>query len=165
MPCPSQRLNAIFILADDLGWADLRCYGGSFYETPHLDRLAAQGVRFTQAYAACPVCSPTRAAAMTGKYPARIGLTDFIGGTRRGKLNPAPYLDHLPLQETTVAEVYQSAGYATGFVGKWHLGGKGFGPLEQGFNFNVAGSRGVLPRLTSALTKCPPSATARKANT
>ena len=133
------RPNVVFILADDLGWADLGCYGSRFYETPHLDRLAARGVRFTQAYAACPVCSPTRAAAMTGKYPARLQLTDFIGGARRGKLNPAAYLDHLPLEETTLAEVFRSAGHATGFVGKWHLGGQGFGPLDQGFGSNVAG--------------------------
>jgi len=139
LPDPA-RPNVVFILADDLGWADLGCYGSSFYETPHLDRLAARGVRFTQAYAACPVCSPTRAAAMTGKYPARLHLTDFIGGTRRGKLSPAAYLDHLPLHETTVAEVFKSAGYTTGFVGKWHLGGQGFSPLDQGFGSNVAGS-------------------------
>ena len=139
------RLNVIFILADDLGWADLGCYGSTFDETPHLDRLAAQGVRFTQAYAACPVCSPTRAAAMTGKYPARLHLTDYIGGFKRGKLNPAPYLDHLPLEETTVAKAFQSAGYATGFVGKWHLGGQGFGPLDQGFGWNLAGSARGAP--------------------
>jgi arylsulfatase A-like enzyme len=139
------RPNVVFILADDLGWADLGCYGSRFYETPHLDRLAARGVRFTQAYAVCPVWSPTRAAALTGRYPARIHLTDFIGGTRRGKLNPTAYLDHLPLEETTVAEVFRSAGYGTGFVGKWHLGGQGFSPLDQGFGSNVAGSgRGTL---------------------
>ncbi len=134
------RPNVIFIIADDLGWADLGCYGSPFHETPHLDRLAAGGVRFTQAYAACPVCSPTRAAAMTGLYPARLHLTDYIGGTRRGKLIPAAYLDHLPLEQSTVAEVFHAVGYATGFVGKWHLGGRGFGPLERGFISNVAGS-------------------------
>src|ERR1700712_4952451 len=77
-----KRLNIVFILADDLGWRDLGCYGSSFYETPHLDKLASQGMRFTQAYAACSVCSPTRASIMTGKYPARLHLTNFIGGAK-----------------------------------------------------------------------------------
>ncbi|CAN5316606.1 sulfatase [soil metagenome] len=126
-------LNIIFILADDLGVHDLGCYGSTFYETPNLDRLAAQGVRFTQAYAACPVCSPTRAAFMTGQYPARTGVTDFIGGSRKGKLLPAPYAHQLALDQFTVAEAFREAGYATGMAGKWHLGTKGFPPEKQGF--------------------------------
>lgn len=133
------RPNFVFILADDLGWRDLGCYGSTFYETPRLDRLAAIGMRFTQAYAACCVCSPTRASIMTGKYPARLHLTDYIPGARRGKLNPAPYLHELPLAEVTIAEALKELGYTTGFVGKWHLGGRGFYPENQGFDINVGG--------------------------
>ena len=128
------RLNVIFILADDLGAHDLGCEGSTFYETPNLDRLARQGVRFTQAYAACPVCSPTRAAFMTGKYPARTGVTDFIGGSRKGKLLPAEYAHQLSLDEFTLAEAFKEAGYVTGMAGKWHLGTKGFEPEKQGFD-------------------------------
>src|SRR3954469_25470849 len=94
------RPNFVFILADDLGWADLGCYGSTFYETPNLDRLARDGMRFTDAYAACCVCSPTRASIMTGKYPARLGLTDWLPGKKDSpvlKLNRPPLLDHLPL--------------------------------------------------------------------
>lgn len=131
--------NIIFIIADDLGARDLGCDGSSFYETPNLDRLAARGMRFTQAYAACPVCSPTRASVMTGKYPARVGITDYIPGALRGKLNPAPYLHELPLAEFTIAEALKAAGYATAAIGKWHLGGEGFYPDRQGFDLNVAG--------------------------
>src|SRR5437667_8069848 len=87
-------LNFLFILIDDMGWRDLGCYGSTFYETPNLDKLAAQGMRFTNAYAACPVCSPTRASILTGKYPARVGVTDYIGGKARGRLIDAPYIDH-----------------------------------------------------------------------
>jgi len=131
--------NIIFILADDLGYADLNCYGSTFYETPNLDRLAAQGMRFTSAYAACPVCSPTRGSLLTGKYPPRFEVTDFIGGNRTGKLIPASYKNHLELEEVTVAEALKSAGYVTGFIGKWHLGGKGFWPEQQGFDVNLGG--------------------------
>lgn len=134
-------LNVVFILADDLGWTDLGCFGSSFYETPHLDALAARGMRFVQAYAACPVCSPTRASILAGKYPARMNTTDYFGGGRKGKLLPAPYVNRLPLEELSMAEAFQAAGYATCFVGKWHLGGKGFHPEDQGFDANIGGFR------------------------
>lgn len=135
----SPRLNVVFILIDDMGWRDLVSYGSTFYETPNVDRLAAQGMKFTNAYAACPVCSPTRASIMTGQYPARVGITDFIGGHNHGKLNPAPYLDHLPLEQVTLAEALHDAGYQTWHIGKWHLGGKGYWPTDQGFDVNVGG--------------------------
>lgn len=134
--------NIVLIVADDLGWADLGCYGSKFYRTPHLDKLAAGGRRFSQAYSACPVCSPTRAALMTGKHPARLHLTDWLPG--RGDL-PAQRLlrpkfrQELPLEEVTLAESLKAAGYATGHVGKWHLGGEGFGPTNQGFDMSIAG--------------------------
>ena len=137
-----QRPNIIFILADDLGWRDLGCYGSAFYETPNLDRLAKQGVRFTNAYAACNVCSPTRASILTGKYPARLHLTDWLPGRKdspKQKLLRPPILDHLPLEELTVAEALKEAGYATAFIGKWHLGGAEFYPEKQGFDVNIAG--------------------------
>lgn len=154
--------NVVFILADDLGWKDLGCTGSSFYETPNLDRLAKQGVRYTQAYSACTVCSPTRAAIMTGRYPARLHLTDYIPGARRGKLNPAPYLHQLPLEEVTIAEALKEGGYRTGHVGKWHLGGPGFYPDRQGFDVNIAGcEKGSPPSYFSpyrnpTLTDGPP---------
>ncbi len=134
--------NVVLILADDLGGADLGCYGSTFHKTPHLDALAKQGVRFTDAYAACPVCSPTRAALMTGKYPARLGITDWLPGQpdRPGHKLSRPSLPlQLPLEEVTLAERLKAAGYATASIGKWHLGGKGFGPNEQGFDVNVGG--------------------------
>ena len=144
-----RRPNIVFVLADDLGYADLGCFGSTFYETPDLDRLAASGIRFTQAYAACPVCSPTRASIMTGKYPARLKLTDFLKGNRSPKdspILPAPYADELALEEVTVAEILRQAGYATGHVGKWHLGGKGFWPEDQGFDFNAGGCASGMPK-------------------
>ena len=138
-----KKLNFVFILVDDLGWTDLGCYGSSFYDTPNIDKLAASGMRFTNAYAACPVCSPTRASIMTGKYPARIDLTDFLKGGRRGKMIPAKYKDEMPLEEVTIAEALKGSGYATFFAGKWHLGGEGFWPEKQGFDVNKGGwSRG-----------------------
>lgn len=142
------RPNFLFVLVDDLGWKDLGCYGSHFYETPNIDKLAATGVRFTRAYAACPVCSPTRASIMTGKYPARLGVTDYISpsGTnqpdkwkRKTKLLPAQYVDRLQLSERTIAEALQEAGYATFFAGKWHLGPEGFWPEDQGFDVNQGG--------------------------
>lgn len=138
----AERLNFVFILVDDMGWADGGCFGSRFYQTPHLDRLAADSVRFTQAYAACAVCSPTRAALLTGKSPARLHLTDWIGG------EPAPkdsrfvlpdWQKHLPLEEITLAEALQPLGYATAHIGKWHLGGPAFFPERQGFDVNIAG--------------------------
>jgi arylsulfatase A len=140
---PQRPPNVVLILVDDLGWTDLGAYGSTFYETPNLDRLAAQGMRFTQAYAN-PVCSPTRAALMTGREAARIGITDWIPGrTNRPdqRLLQAPQLPHLPLEETTLAEMLGSAGYATAHIGKWHLGGPGFLPEDQGFDLNVAGTQ------------------------
>ena len=136
------RPNVILIVGDDLGAVDLGCYGSKFHRTPNLDRLAAEGRKFTQAYSGSPVCSPTRAALMTGKHPARLHLTDWLPGRRdfpAQKLLKPTIRQELPLEEVTVAERLKEAGYATGHVGKWHLGGAGFGPREQGFDVNIAG--------------------------
>jgi arylsulfatase A-like enzyme len=132
------RWNVVLILADDLGWHDLGCSGSTFYETPAIDRLASQGMRFTTAYSACNVCSPTRASIMTGKYPARLHTTNFFGGDRRGALLPPKYRQSLPLEETTLAEAFKQGGYRTGFSGKWHLGGKGSLPSDHGFDVVMA---------------------------
>jgi len=152
---PPRRPNLVFLLADDMGWRDVGCYGSTFYETPNIDRLAAQGMRFTDAYAACPVCSPTRASIMTGKYPARLGTTDYFGApqpdtvarhwTRDKPLLPARYLDHLPLEEVTIAEALKANGYRTFFAGKWHLGGRGYWPEDQGFDINIGGCASGMP--------------------
>jgi arylsulfatase A-like enzyme len=125
--------NVVLILADDLGWSDLGCSGSTFYETPAIDRLAAQGMRFNQAYAAANVCSPTRASIMTGKYPARLHTTNFFGGNRRGKLLPPQYRQFLPPEEISLAKALAQAGYRTWFGGKWHLGGQGSQPKDHGF--------------------------------
>jgi len=144
-----QLPNVIFILADDLGWKDLGCYGSTFYETPNLDSLAKRGMRFTDAYAACCVCSPTRASILTGKYPARLHLTDWLPGKKDSpelKLNRAPLIDHLPLEQTTFATRLQKQGYKTAFMGKWHLGSKEYFPEHHGFDINIAGcGRGSPP--------------------
>jgi len=152
----NRRPNFVFILVDDLGWSDLGCFGSTFYETPHCDRLAAEGMRFTNAYAACPVCSPTRASILAGKYPARMATTDWFGApqpdsvgthwTKDKPLLPAPYVEQLPLEEVTVAEALKEGGYRTFFAGKWHLGGEGFFPEDQGFEVNRGGHhRGSPP--------------------
>ena len=138
---PPARPNVILILVDDLGFMDLGCNNPvTFYETPHIDRLAARGMRFTAGYASCPVCSPSRASIMTGKYPPRTGITDFIGGNRAGRLRPAPNQDHLALEEVTLAEALRAAGYATFFAGKWHLGTGAYAPHAQGFGPELFGS-------------------------
>ncbi len=135
------RPNFVFILIDDMGWRDAGCYGSIFYETPNIDRLASEGMLFTDAYAASPVCSPTRASILTGKHPARVGITDWIPGMdpKNKKLIGPQDLDHLPLEEVTIAEVLKDAGYATGFFGKWHLGDRGYFPENQGFDINKGG--------------------------
>jgi arylsulfatase A-like enzyme len=149
-PAPSamaaDRPNIVFFLADDLGQRDLGCYGSTFYETPNLDRLAREGARFTDAYAACPVCSPTRASIMTGQWPQRTGITDYIGAAAPEKWNrntvllPAPYSDRLALDAPTLAKALKAAGYATFFAGKWHLGPEGWWPENQGFDHNLGGN-------------------------
>ncbi len=140
--------NILFILLDDLGWADLGCYGSAFHETPRLDALAAEGMRFTDAYAACPVCSPTRASILTGRYPARVGVTQFIGGHTVGKLRDVPYFYCLPMSETTLATVLrEEAGYQTWHVGKWHLGGRPTWPEAHGFDRNLGGCEWGQPNL------------------
>ncbi len=144
-----QPPNVVLILIDDLGWSDLSCYGSTFYKTPNIDRLAKDGLRFTDFYAACPVCSPTRASILTGKYPQRVNITDWIPGRPDRpdqRLNRPAIRNELPLEEVTLAEALQKRGYATAHIGKWHLGGKGFEPEKQGFDVNIAGDETGTPR-------------------
>jgi arylsulfatase A len=153
--------NFVIVLVDDLGWTDVSCFGSRYYETPNIDRLASEGMRFTNAYAACAVCSPTRAAVLTGRYPARVGVTDWIRAGFQGGRMPAPG-EELPeyvnaddgvdrklrcprnpwwmeLNEVTLAEALKPAGYTSCHVGKWHLGLEHWYPLNQGFDKNVGG--------------------------
>lgn len=147
---PAAPMNFVFFLVDDLGWADVGAFGSTFYETPGIDALAASGMRFTQGYAACPVCSPTRASILTGRHPVRVGITDWIPGNQPDPaMNPRFQQVHdrneLALEETTVAEVLRDAGYQTFFAGKWHLGGEGWLPTDQGFQFNKGGFHAGSP--------------------
>jgi arylsulfatase A len=142
----SDKPNIIFILADDLGWADLPVYGNHFNESPNLEKLAADGLTFRNAYAACPVCSPTRASIQTGQYPARTGIIDFIPGLWRPYeiVTPAQNrTQYLPLAYHTLGEAMQKAGYATGYFGKWHLGHTAVNyPYRQGYDESVVYLKG-----------------------
>ena len=149
--------NIVLILVDDLGWMDLSCQGSRYYETPNLDRLASEGMRFTNAYAACAVCSPTRAAVQTGRYPARLGVTDWIRSRFQGgaipsdKINPSGFTGGkrkflvpknalwMESEEVTIAELLKTAGYVTCHIGKWHLGADDWYPQKQGYDFNYGG--------------------------
>ncbi len=138
-------LDVVLVVADDLGWADLACQGSTFYETPNLDRFASTGARFTNAYAACQVCSPSRAAILTGRYPQRSGVTDYIGAAqpdawkRNTRFLPAPYAEKLPTNEKTLAEILGPQGFTSVFAGKWHLGPEGNWPENRGFAENHGG--------------------------
>ncbi|SVD79728.1 uncharacterized protein METZ01_LOCUS432582, partial [marine metagenome] len=148
----AKKPNVLFIMADDLGWMDLACQGNPLVETPNLDRLAKQGMRFTDAYAAAPVCSPTRCAVLTGQAPARIGLTTHLPGRffpKDGRPQPAKLTPQLNTEHVTIAERMKEAGYASAFFGKWHIApssGKGgkvadaVSPTGQGFDLNVGGT-------------------------
>ncbi len=144
------RPNVVVLLVDDMGWRDIEPYGQDYYETPHIAALAEQSVRFTSAYASGAVCSPTRAALLTGRHPVRVNITDWIPGMRERsikdhRLNQPRDRDELALEEVTLAEVMKQAGYQTWFVGKWHLGGDGFGPEQQGFDVNIGGQHKGSP--------------------
>ncbi len=144
---PAHKPNIIFILADDLGWTDLGCFGSRFYETPNLDRLASQGMRFTDAYSSCTVCSPSRASILTGQYPARLHITDWISGHIRpkAKLRVPDWTQYLPFETMNIAKALKSAGYISASIGKWHLGGETYYPDKQGFDLNIAGTHAGQP--------------------
>ena len=144
----SQKPNILFILADDLGWRDLSNEGSTYYESPHIDRIAAAGMKFQRGYAACQVCSPSRASILTGKYPTKHGITTWIGdrsgekwrdARRHDSHMPPEYARNLAASEVTLAEVFKDAGYKTFFAGKWHLGSKGSWPTDHGFDINKGG--------------------------
>ncbi len=144
----ADRPNFVFFLVDDLGYMDIQAnHPDTFYETPHVNRIAAGGLRFTNGYAANPVCSPTRFSIMTGRYPTRVGATNWFSGVRSGRFAPAPLQDTMPASEITLAEALRQRGYRTAFLGKWHLGGAPeLLPEAQGFEFNLGGhDRGSPP--------------------
>jgi len=135
-----QKPNVIFFLVDDMGWRDAACFGSEFYETPNIDSLAADGVKFNQAYAACQVCSPTRASILTGQYPARLKLTDWLAGRRDfdfQKLKKVEINQNLPFDVTTLPELLKEQGYSTAIYGKWHIGEGESSPLGHGFDKHV----------------------------
>ena len=143
-----EKPNIILFFIDDLGWTDLGCYGSDLYETPHIDRLASEGAKFTNAYSACTVCSPSRAALMTGKYPARLHLTDWIRGYQHPnpKLKVPDWQMYLDTTEITIANALQKDGYVTANFGKWHLGDAPvYWPLNHGFDVNIGGYRWGAP--------------------
>ena len=144
-----KHTNFVFFLVDDMGWADIGTNGSKFHETPHIDKLAATGMKFTNGYAACPVCSPTRASIMTGRHPVRVDITDWIPGqsnNNRNKLLHPQDRNNLAHEEVTIAEELKGHGYQTFFAGKWHLGSEGHWPEDQGFDFNIGGHhRGSPP--------------------
>ncbi len=145
-----EKPNIIFILTDDMAWTDLSCYGHPFNETPNIDKLAQNGIRFTNAYACCPVSSPSRAGFLTGKYPARLQLTNFLVGDKtdpKSPVLPAKWKPYLESQEVTIAEILKQQGYSTGQVGKWHLNSKGeneMAPWGQGFDYSRCIGRNSL---------------------
>jgi len=140
----TKPLNLVVLFIDDLGWRDLGCYGSSFYETPNIDRLAQRGVRFTNAYSASPACSPSRAALLTGKHPARLGLTGVLRvdqyAPKNSRVVPPKTIPTLPAGEVTIAEALKRHGYTCASIGKWHLGAKGSTPLDHGFDINIGGT-------------------------
>ncbi len=140
----ANRPNIVLIYVDDLGWRDLAIQGSEYYDTPNVDRLASQGMRFTDAYSNAPNCAPSRAALMSGQYGPRTGIYT-VGSAARGReadrqLIPVENNETLALDVVTVAEALQRAGYATGHIGKWHLGGEGFLPTDQGFAWSIGGN-------------------------
>ncbi len=160
--CTSQEKRSpdiVIFLVDDLGITDLGCYGNHFHQTPNIDKLADEGIRYTDAYASCPVCSPSRASLMTGKYPVRVDITDWIPGRQFNegleadkKLQTPEFSHELSLDETSLAELVKKNGYATCFAGKWHLGGEGYYPTDQGFDVDIAGDkRGIAAVLLCAI--------------
>jgi arylsulfatase A-like enzyme len=145
MPAGAAKLNFVFILVDDWGWADAGVQGSDFFETPNIDRLAREGMRFTQAYAAAAICSPTRAAILTGKSPARLDITIWHegavrGGSKNKRLLEAKAVANLPLAEVTLAELFKKQNYFTAHIGKWHLGKAAFYPETQGYDVNIGGT-------------------------
>lgn len=158
-PKEAKAPNVVLFLVDDLGWKDVGCYGSKFYETPNIDKLAEQGVKFTNAYAACHVCSPTRASILSGKYPARINLTDWLPGRKDfayQKLQNVEVIQQMPYEETTLAEALKEKGYSTAIVGKWHLGEAPSDPTKHGFDKHIpAGWSKGWPLVYDAPFKLP----------